>query len=182
MHLQVKKHILLLTGKPGVGKTTIIQKVVSRLGKSRINGFYTEEVREHGQRLGFKLVSLSGRHNIIAHVNIDSVYRVGKYNVDVAAIDESVTMTLNPNSDIEIYLVDEIGKMECLSNRFIIAMRALMDSEKVIVATIGKQDHDYMNEVRRREDIVLWKVTYENRDELPERIINWLGHFSPEPR
>ena len=102
-------HILLLTGMPGVGKTTIVRQVAAQLNGQRSGGFYTEEIRLCGERQGFRLVTLDGRERVIAHVNFPKTYQVGKYGVDVAAIDEIVQFSLAPSPAVQIYLVDEIG-------------------------------------------------------------------------
>jgi nucleoside-triphosphatase len=120
-------HILLLTGVPGVGKTTVLQEAARRLAGLRVAGFYTEEIRGGGQRLGFRLVGFEGGESIIAHVAFGSAQHVGKYAVDVAAIDRGVEQTLGPHIQANVYLVDEVGKMECLSERFVAAMRRLLD-------------------------------------------------------
>ena len=73
---------ILLTGRPRVGKTTIIKDVVRKL-PGRAGGFYTEEMRERGRRQGFKIVTLDGREGILAHVGIKSRMRVSKYGVTV---------------------------------------------------------------------------------------------------
>jgi nucleoside-triphosphatase len=83
-------HILLLTGAPGIGKTTIIKKVAERFKGKRLSGFYTEEIREHGERRGFRLVIFDGQERVIAHVDFPRAHCVGKYGVDVAALDEVV--------------------------------------------------------------------------------------------
>ena len=59
---------LLLTGPPGCGKTTVLERVVEHLGDLRLAGFLTLELREHGQRVGFEAVGLGGRRVILAHV------------------------------------------------------------------------------------------------------------------
>ena len=56
----------------------------------------------------------------IAHVGFPKTHRVGKYGVDIGVIDEAAEL-LTPDAGLDIYLVDEIGKMECLSARFIAA-------------------------------------------------------------
>ena len=105
---------LLLTGAPGSGKTTALRRVAERLGGKRIAGFYTEEMRTRGERRGFRLVTCDGAEAVIAHVDFPKTSRVSKYGVDVAAIDRAADRALAPGA--ELYLVDEIGKMECLSS------------------------------------------------------------------
>jgi nucleoside-triphosphatase len=74
------KHCLL-TGPPGCGKTMVIRRLAGRLGDLRLAGFYTQEVREQGRRVGFEAVSLSGRRALLAHVRSRSRHRVGRYGV-----------------------------------------------------------------------------------------------------
>ena len=167
--------MLLLTGMPGIGKTTVIRKAAILLEGRRLGGFYTEEIREQGQRLGFRLVTFNGLQKIIAHVEFSAIHRVGKYGVDIAAIDESARIALALNEDTDLYLVDEIGKMECLSSGFIAAMRNLFKTDKPLVATIGKKGGGFIEEVKQRPDALIWEVTHKNRDVLPNRIVDWLG-------
>ena len=72
----------LLTGRPGVGKTTVVREIAERLG-AKAGGFYTEEIRAQGRRTGFRLVALDGPTGILAGVNVSSRYRVGRYRVCV---------------------------------------------------------------------------------------------------
>jgi nucleoside-triphosphatase len=168
-------HVLLLTGSPGVGKTTLIRKIAVALSTQRLGGFYTEEIRRHGQRQGFRLVTFAGREAVIAHLDFSHAERVSKYGVDVAAIDTVVEEALAVEKSIDIYLVDEIGKMECLSGRFVAAMQVLLDAEKPVVATIAQKGGGFISEVKQRRDSELWKLTRTNRDSLPEKALTWLG-------
>jgi nucleoside-triphosphatase THEP1 len=68
---------LLLTGVPGIGKTTIIRRIADRLKNRRIGGFYTEEIREDGDRRGFRLVGFDGTKRVIGHVDFPEVHRSG---------------------------------------------------------------------------------------------------------
>ena len=79
---------LLLTGRPGIGKTTVIKAVAKSLGQ-QAGGFYTEEIRGPGGRKGFRLVTLDGQEAVMAHVNLRGRGRprVSRYGVDVAAIE-----------------------------------------------------------------------------------------------
>lgn len=178
-------HALLLTGRPGVGKTTLVRRVAERLPKTiHPAGFYTEEIRVRGERRGFRAVTFDGAERVMAHVDVGGRDRVGKYGVDVAAIDELAQTTLRLHDDRALYVVDEIGRMECLSRRFVDAMRALLDAQRVVLATIGLRPSTssvegrvggFIAEAKAREDVELWEVTRANRDALVERATAWVG-------
>jgi nucleoside-triphosphatase len=166
---------LLLTGVPGVGKTTVIRRVAEGLTGMRPGGFYTEEIREAGTRRGFRLVDFEGREQVIAHVDLAGPRRVGRYGVDVAAIDAAADALLALDPAPDVYLVDEIGKMECHSARFIAVMRRLLAGEATVIATVGKGGGGFMAEVRQRDDCLLWEITGANRDAMPQEVLRWLG-------
>src|SRR5512134_4116108 len=128
--------VLLLTGVPGIGKTTVIRRVADRLKGRRLGGFYTEEIRGRGGRRGFRLVGFEGVERGIAHVDFPKVHRVGKYGVDVGEIDEAADRLTRGPADV--YLIDEIGKMECLSDRFVNRMRLLLDGPRPVIATVAR--------------------------------------------
>lgn len=166
-------HVLLITGAPGVGKTTVIRRVAEQLQRKRLGGFYTAEIRERGARPGFRLVDCAGRERVVAHVAFDTGHRVGKYGVDVAAIDEAAA-ALDPVPGVDAYLVDEIGKMECFSARFCAAVRALLDGPIPLVATVAIRGGGLIAEVKSAAQSELWEVTRANRDDLPARVTGWL--------
>ena len=140
-----------------------------------LGGFYTEEIRAAGARRGFRLVTFDGRRAVMAHVDVRGPAWVGKYGVDVAALERLAASALALRDDVGVYLVDEIGKMECLSPGFVAAMRALLDSPRLVVATIGQRGGGFIAEVKARPDTELWEVTLASRDGLPPRVLAWLA-------
>lgn len=168
------RHILLLTGVPGIGKTTVLRRVAERLAPRPLGGFYTAELRAAGERLGFQLCTFAGEERVIAHVDFPGPARVSHYGVDVAAIDAVVEAALAFDTARDVYLVDEIGKMECLSGRFVTAMRRLLDSPALVVATVAARGTGLIAEARARADAELWEVRRDNRDRLPEEVLRWL--------
>ena len=70
-------NVLLLTGNPGIGKTTVIKKVIKRFPKLPMAGFYTEEIRVRNARQGFALVTFRGERFTIAHTGIRFEHRIG---------------------------------------------------------------------------------------------------------
>jgi nucleoside-triphosphatase len=168
------RHVLLLTGRPGVGKTVVVRKVAASLPGWQLAGFYTEEIRVAGQRQGFRAVTFDGSERIMAHLDLRGPHRVGKYGVDVSVIDQLADAELNLHPEVNLYLVDEIGKMESLSQRFIAAMRELLNSKALVLATIAQRDGGFIEKAKQTKDAELLEVTRENRDELPERVLEWL--------
>jgi len=166
--------VLLLTGAPGVGKTTAIRAVAASLASRRLGGFFTEEVRAGGARQGFELVTFDGRRAMMAHVDHPGPARVGKYGVDVAIVEALAESALAVREDVDVYLVGEIGKMECLSPAFVDAMGALLESGVPVVATIGQRGGGFIVAVKRRPDVTLWVLTRANRDGMPTRVRSWI--------
>jgi nucleoside-triphosphatase len=166
---------LLLTGAPGSGKTTILRKVAAALEGRKIGGFLTVEVRSGSERQGFRLETFDGRSFLLAHVSLRSSERVGRYGVDVAPLDAAAAGALDPGSGADVYLVDEIGRMECLSETFVRAAEALFEAGKPVVATVALRGAGFIDRVNRRRDVEVLHMTRTNRDALPEQILAWLG-------
>jgi nucleoside-triphosphatase len=169
---------LLLTGVPGSGKSTAIRRLAALIDP-KPRGFYTEEIREGGERRGFRLIGFDGSKALIAHVELPKTHRVAKYGVDVRAIDEAVERLLGRSAPAAVYLIDEIGKMECLSQRFVSAMQRLLDSERPVVATVASRGRGFIADVKEREDCELWKLTRANRDAMPERMFAFIRARCP---
>jgi nucleoside-triphosphatase len=162
--------LLLITGSPGVGKTTALRRVCDALQGWSLRGFWTEEVRVSGVRQGFRLVTFDGEERIIADVRRSGPPCVGKYGVDVAAIDRVVRRVLVPDPSVRLFVVDEIGRMECLSQVFVDAVRTLLARAQPLLATVALRGEGLIEEVKRDPRARLMHLTRENRDRLPDEI------------
>ncbi|MCK4856623.1 MAG: AAA family ATPase [candidate division Zixibacteria bacterium] len=163
---------LLITGLPGVGKTTLIRKLAAELQFLHPAGFYTTEIRESGVRRGFKLISFTGDRRILSHVDIKGRFRVGKYGVDIAGF-ENFLETINiQNPGCGLIIIDEIGKMECLSDRFKSFLETALSADKLMIATIALKGGGIISEVKQRNDVTLFNVTPTNRNSLLSPILS----------
>ena len=159
---------ILITGLPGVGKTTLIVKLVTRLKALKPTGFYTAEIRERGERVGFELVGLDGRKGILSHVNIKGVHRVGRYGVDVKGFDAFLKTIPFLADETGLAVIDEIGKMECCSSHFRRLIIDLLESDKPLLATVAMRGGGLIAEVKMREDVVTHELTPGKRKMLLE--------------
>jgi nucleoside-triphosphatase len=137
-------------------------------------GFYTSEIRSAGSRLGFELQGLNGGYRTLAHVKIDSQYRVGRYGVDKDGFKEFLATLDLLNPDVELIVMDEIGKMELFSNRFRNLVCDALNADKQVLATIPLKGNDFIQEIKQRVDIHLLEVTHANRDRLLVAIVEGL--------
>jgi nucleoside-triphosphatase len=171
----LEKRVLILTGSPGTGKTTVLEKTVSALKGLGINvgGMISRDVRENGIRVGFQILDVaSGKRGWLARANLKTGPQVGNYRVDLGDLDgigaQAICYALD-NSDVVV--VDEIGPMELFSARFKAATAKTLNSSKLVIAVVHMKAQDRMIvQAKSRVDAEIFEVTEENREALPEAL------------
>ncbi len=167
---------ILITGFPGVGKTVLLRKLLRSLPTSTTRGFYTEEIREGDNRVGFSLTTVDGRLHTLAHVrNIVSPHRVGRYKVDVQTFERVIHEELRLQAGVSTYVVDEIGKMECLSSLFCQRVIDILDSDAHLIATIAAKGTEFVERIKKRSDVDLFRLTRQNRDSMLSDVLQSCG-------
>ena len=161
---------VLICGPPGVGKTTLVKKVLENINL-KAGGFYTEEIRERSNRVGFKIISLDNQEGILAHISIKGAKRAGRYGVNIYDLENIGVISLGQAlRDEDLILIDEIGKMEVFSEEFKEKVLDCLSSNKIVLATISTVGDKFISNIKRRDDIILFKLTKENRNKLIKTI------------
>lgn len=174
------KHLLIL-GRPGVGKSTLMKRLTQSLRHRQIDGFVTEELREAGQRMGFWLSVLDGRQVLLAHRRMASGVRVGPYRVNVEVLDQvAVPVILRGMQHALILFVDELGAMELTSRRLTTAVEEAFDRGPSIVATASIQPLPFLDALKRRKDVELIVLSTSNREVVCEELMARLNALCDE--
>lgn len=173
---------ILVTGRPGSGKTTLVRAVIKALD-APAGGFYTRELRDAGgARTGFEIVTLDGATATLASIGIDGP-RVGRYGVDVGALDRvGVPAIASAIEKGHVVVIDEIGKMELLSTAFQGAVIEAVRLHRVIFGSIMQAAHPFADELKAQPDVFVHELNERNREQLrgllEAQLLSTLGRFS----
>ena len=181
-----KLRVILLTGRPGVGKTTMVNRVYEHYSKNgfKIEGLTTREVREGGARTGFMITDLSsGKEGWLARKDPGIGPRVGSYvvvsddleKIGVAALERSM------NGAADLVIVDEIGPMEMTSVSFRNNIAKVLSGYRAVIATV-KFGSRYPEVENIRQKSLHWEITKENRESVYRRLIRQINDWIGEPR
>lgn len=177
------KRIFLLTGAPGIGKTTVIIKIIEDLKEDGVSvgGMISKEAREGSRRVGFELIDLiNGKHGWLAHINQKNGPQVGKYHVNMGDLENLGAKTIAEATEkCRVVVIDEIGPMELYSEKFKTAVRQALESRKPVLAVVHAKARDpLITEAKQREDAELFVITTANRNNLSQQLTNQLSTLS----
>jgi nucleoside-triphosphatase len=165
-----------ITGLPSAGKTQALVKVIEMLEDENlvVGGMITEPIIKKGKRVGFNVKDwMTKEEDVLAHVKFDSKIKVGKYGVDIAALEKVGAKAIEKaTEEAEVIVIDEVGKMEVESKKFVQVVKKALDTNKSIILTLHKKSRNpLLQDIRRRDDVRILEVTPINRSLLPYKIM-----------
>ncbi len=164
---------ILVTGPPRSGKSTLIEKVVQGISRPA-TGFFTQELREKGRRVGFSITTLEGKTGVLAHQSIRSRFRVGNYRVNLEDLDQIAVPSMLPSTPDQIVVVDEVGKMECFSPLFKETLIQVLSSANPVIGSVAIKGDHFIQSIKKRDDVSLVSITEKTRDDALQLIFEKL--------
>jgi nucleoside-triphosphatase len=166
---------IFVTGISGVGKTTVVHKVIAILKEKGLKpgGIYCPEIRVNKVRVGFEIIDLlTGNRGILSHINQDTGPRVGKYRINLRDLSNLGVKGINQAiREADYIVIDEIGPMELQGKDFQVAVLNAIEGAKPVLGIIHwKMNHQVIDRIKAREDVKIIEVTMKNRETIP-RII-----------
>lgn len=161
----IKFKNILITGSPGSGKTTLFNDIIKsvKLNKScNMGGFITREIRNKGTRVGFNIENYEDKKGILAHIDNKEGPRVGKYRVNLSNLENIGIKTLKDclnSPKVNLVAIDEIGKMEMFHPDFPVLMDKIINSPKILLATVAYRNKELLHKLKNRNDTYLLDLT-----------------------
>lgn len=163
---------IAVTGRPGVGKSTVVSKVIEKLDV-RVGGIQCAELRRDGIRVGFSIQDIeNGKTGILSHIKCSGP-GVGKYHVNLKDLDDIGARAIKNALKCDLVVIDEIGPMELKSVRFVSAVEEVLESDKPILVVLHRSSNHPLAR-RIREEFKIVTIDESNRDNLAEKIVNML--------
>ncbi len=159
---------LAVTGPPGVGKSTLVQKCANA-SKLNVGGVLAREKRIKDRRVGFELLDLgSGATGMLADESGDGP-QLGKYRVRLDDLDQVGAKAIEDALHSDLIVVDEVGPMELSSKRFVAAVEKAIASDKPMLVVLHQwSQHPLAKKIRKSFRVIT--ISKENRDRLAEEV------------
>jgi nucleoside-triphosphatase len=177
---------LLFTGRPRVGKTTAVRRVVERLGIDNCSGFYSLEDRSDGERVGFSIELLDGRVGSLASVysksdlRVESVTRPGvSYGLELDFLNNVALSGMRSELTVDpgrLSVIDEIGPMQLYSEPFrdfVLERIALADG--ILFGSIVHRDFEWTELLKSDERVETFILNISNRATMVEMMSRYLA-------
>ena len=167
----------LIVGAPGVGKSTLIRRVLQTLDRP-VFGFETKKEDAFADAVNGSPVYIydAGGPYVQRAENLVGYCKARHTHPIREGFDRYAPKLRRPVPDDTIIQLDEIGTMESSSTEFCSAILALLDGDIPVIAAVKEKDTPFLNAVRQHKNCRCFYITEENRDALYEDVMAFFAH------
>ena len=162
---------VFITGIPGVGKTTLLKKLAHDLSMLVIKGFYKEKIVEEDSIRGYRVISFDFHDQILAHLFIEGPNKMDGFGINVEGFEKFILPQFQNIAMVDLFIFDEIGKMECMSDSFCSGFEQILDAAVPVLATYSHHSAFKFKELKKRKDTTFLQMTSKNRDDIWKQVL-----------
>ena len=162
---------VFITGIPGVGKTTLVRKLAQDLSMLLIKGFYKEKIVEDDSTRGFRVISFDYQEQILAHLFIEGPNKMDGFGVNIEGFEKFILPQFQNIDMVDLFIFDEIGKMECMSDSFCSGFEKILDADVPVITTYSHHSAFKLNTLKKRKDTTFLQMTLKNRDDIWKQVL-----------
>ena len=168
------KHALIV-GPRGVGKSTLIRRVVKTLD-CPVFGFETKrETEMEDQELGFPIyIHKYGERHRYSKENLMGYCKRQKFNTITDAFNKYASNLMHPVLEGSLICFDELGFMEAQEKGFCDVVFEKLNEDIPVIAAVKDKDFPFLNEVREHPKCRCFYITKENREALFVEVLEFM--------
>ena len=165
----------LIVGDRGVGKSTLIRRVLQELNRP-VFGFETkkEEQLEDPLRGCPIYIYDAGKPHIRTPHNLIGYHKEQDIPAITAAFDRYAPSLMGPVAENAVVELDEIGFLEASAENFCHAVLHLLDGRNPVIAAVKNREHPFLDAVRNHPNARCFYITAKNRDTLYEEVLAFI--------
>lgn len=156
---------IVITGQPGSGKTILMKRLSDVFKEFNPQGFLTVELKEGDAITGLAVLSLTGESKVLSHASL-KLKKPAKGKYDIKGFEAFLAQTFSKDRKTGLYIIDEIGKVECQSKKFCKLISDLFSADQPFIVSMADKGASFIQDIKKRDDVHLVEITPENRDLL----------------
>lgn len=160
------KDKIFLTGARQIGKSTVVDRVLTQLQCS-VGGFRTAFADAEHTQLQLVSIATGERETVMCRDGngARTVYAQGFDTLGVSAL----------LGDADLLVADELGFLEEEAHAFQSAVLRALDGDTPMLGVLRQDKNGWLDAVRSHPRVLLLTVTAENRDSIPDEILEMLA-------